>query len=1123
MKNTKLWGVLLIAALFLLTVTGSAQQKTESTKAEKKEKIEKSEQKEKAEKPEKKEKKDKEEKKDSVMNSGLVGGLKLRSIGPAFTSGRIADFAVNPKDHTEWFVAVASGHIWKTNNNGTTFEPVFDNYGAYSIGCVTIDPTNTNVVWAGTGERNSQRALGYGDGVYKSTDGGKSWKNMGLKDSRQIGGIVVDPRNPDVVYVGAEGSVWGPGGDRGLYKTTDGGKTWKKMLEISENTGVKNVVMDPRNPDVLYVSAEQRRRHVFTKIGGGPETAIYKTTNAGETWDKLTSGLPSVDMGGMGMAISPVNPDVIYAIIEAAEDAGGLYRSVNRGASWQKMSGHVSQGQYFNRIFCDPKNVDRIYNMETVSQVSDDGGKTWRPIGNNKRHVDDHAMWIDPDNTAHFLIGGDGGAYETFDGAKEFIYKSNLPVTQFYRVQTDNSLPFYYVYGGTQDNNSLGGPSRSVRGEGVLSDDWMVTNGGDGFWSQIDPTDPNIVYAESQYGGMVRYDRKSGEGLDIRPEPRKGEDSYKWNWNTPLLISPFSHTRLYCAANKVFRSDDRGNTWQVISDDLTAKIDRNTWPVMGKYWSIDAVQKDVSTSLYGTIVSLAESPVKENLLYAGTDDGLIQVTEDGGKNWMKIASFPGIPEHTYISTIFPSRYDENIVFASFDNILRDDFKPYLLKSTDKGKSWTSISGDLPVNGTVHSFQQDFVNPDLLFAGTEFGVFFSVDGGKKWIQLKAGIPTIPVRDINIQKRETDLVLATFGRGFYILDDYTPLRSVSKENMDKDCYFFPIKDALMYIPSDGKYGEGSTVFIAKNPDFGAVFTYYIKEVPKTLKEKRQEKEKELFKKNEPIPQPSEVDLRAEKNEVPAYLTFSIADENGNVVRTIHKSPSKGINRINWDLRYQAVHAIESGDKFDPMKDNGSGILAMPGKYKVTLSLTNAGETKQLAGPVDFNAVVLNNTSLPAPDRAAYVEFNRKVADLTRVIQGTETYAEVQKKKVNDILVALNGAPNASPDLKKKALELQLQLDEILNVKFNRRTNKPSLEENPPAPVPLNLRLEKIAYTTWGSTSQPTQLQLDAFQILKDEFPPVYEKVKHIGTVDIPALLEQMDKIKAPPVEGWLPEYK
>ncbi len=1102
MKRLIFTGIILLAGLFLMPSSGNCSDKPK-------------------EKPNKEEKKSKEEKKDSLLNSGTFSGLKFRSIGPAFTSGRIADFAVNPKNYSEWYVAVASGHIWKTTNNGTTLEPVFDNQGSYSMGCVVIDPNNSNVVWVGTGERNSQRSLGYGDGVYKSIDGGKSWKNMGLKDSRQIGSIYVDPRNSNVVYVGAEGSVWGPGGDRGLYKTTDGGKTWKKILEISENTGVKYVIADPRNPDVLYATAEQRRRHVFTKIGGGPETAIYKSANAGETWDKLESGLPKADMGGIGLAISPVNPDILYAIIEAADDASGFYRTTDRGASWQKMSDHVAQGQYYNRIFCDPLDADKVYSVETVSRYSEDGGKTWKTIGNNKRHVDDHAMWLQPDNPKHFMIGGDGGIYETYDGGKEFIFKSNLPVTQFYRVQVDNSLPFYYVYGGTQDNNSFGGPSRNLTSVGVLSDDWFVTNGGDGFWSQIDPVDPNIVYSESQYGGMVRFDRKSGENLDIRPEPRQGENSYKWNWNTPLILSQHSPTRLYCAANKVFRSDDRGNSWQVISEDLTAQIDRNKWPVMGKYWSIDAVQKDVSTSLYGTIISLAESPVKENLLFAGTDDGLIQVTDDGGKNWTKVEKFPGIPENTYVSCILPSKFDENVVFASFDNILRDDFKPYLLKSTDKGKSWVSLSGDLPQSGTIHSIQQDFVNPDLLFIVTESGCYFTIDGGKKWIRLKAGIPTVQVRDMTIQKRENDLVLATFGRGFYILDDYTPLRLMTNELLTRDAYLFPVKDALMYLPNDTKYPQGSTVYVAKNPDFGAIFTYYLKDVPKTLKEKRQEKEKELFKKGEPIPQPSETDLRTEKNEIAPFLTFTITDESGNIARVIRKAPSKGVNRISWDLRYQGTGGVEAGEKFDPLKDNGSGVLAMPGKYSVSLAITSGGETKVLAGPVSFNAVLMNNTSLPAKDRTGMIAFHKKIAEIYRVMHGTEEYAEGLNKRVNDILTSLNSTPGASPELVKKAMGLHLQLDEILNIKFNRHTNKPSLEENPPAPVPLNQRLDKIAWTTWSSTSQPTQLQLDAYKILEDEFPPVYNQVKRIGEVDIPEIERSMDNLKSPAIPGWLPE--
>ena len=384
-------------------------------------------------------------KKENTISSSTFAGLSFRSIGPAWASGRISDFAVNPENHSEIYAAVSAGNIWKSNNNGTTWTPIFENYGAYAIGCLQIDPSNPFVLWAGTGENNHQRQLGYGDGVYKSEDGGASWKNMGLKESRQIGMIAIDPRNSDVVYVAAEGSIWGPGGERGLYKTADGGKSWNKVLDISENTGINNVIFDPRNPDVIYATSEQRRRHVFTKIGGGPESAIYKSKDAGKTWDKIMKGLPSVDIGGMGMAISPVNPDILYIIMEAQGESGGFFRSVNRGASWEKMSSHASSGQYYNEIFCDPLDVDKVYSVETVTQVTTDGGKTWSALGNNQRHVDDHAMWIDPDDTKHLYIGGDGGIYETYDGGKNYIFKSNLPVTQFYRVNVDNASPFYNV------------------------------------------------------------------------------------------------------------------------------------------------------------------------------------------------------------------------------------------------------------------------------------------------------------------------------------------------------------------------------------------------------------------------------------------------------------------------------------------------------------------------------------------------------------------------------------------------------------------------------------------------------------------------------------------------------
>lgn len=1067
-------------------------------------------------------KKKKDDVKNDTITSGQVSGLKWRSIGPAFTSGRIADFAVNPCNPSEYYVAVASGHIWKTVNNGTTFSPIFDNYGAYSIGCLAMDPNNHHVIWAGTGENNHQRALGYGNGVYKSLDGGKKWKNMGLKDSRQIGKILIDPRNSDVVYVAAEGSVWGPGGERGLYKTTDGGQNWELVLEISEHTGINDMVMDPRDPDVIYASSEQRRRHVHTKIGGGPESGIHKTTDGGKTWKKLRSGLPGGDVGGIGLAISPVNPDVVYAIIEASGKSGGFFRTENRGESWSKMSSHHASGQYYNEIYCDPVDVDKVYSVETVSKVTLDGGKTWESIGNNGRHVDDHALWIDPSNTDHLMIGGDGGVYETFDAGKNYVFKSNLPVTQFYRVNVDNTEPFYWVYGGTQDNNSFGGPSQNTSRQGVAVGEWVVTLGGDGFWQAIDPDNPDIVYSEYQYGNITRYDKKSGQGTGIKPQPRKGEDTYKWNWNAPFIISPHKGTRLYMAANKVFKSDNRGDKWDVISDDITAQVDRNTWPVMDRYWGIDAVQKDVSTSLFGMAVSLAESTIKENLLYVGTDDGVISVTEDAGDNWTQVKNFPGVPEYTYVSDILPDKFDENVVYASFDNHKRDDFKPYILKSTDKGKTWQSISGNLPENGTVHTIEQDVERPELLFVGTEFSVFFSIDGGKIWTKLSSGLPSIAVKDMVIQERETDLVLATFGRGFYILDDYSPLRTLTKELYDSTAYIFPIKDALMYTMTRGRYGQGSTPYYGENPDFGAVFTYYVKESPKTLKQQRKAEEKKLIKDKKPIPIPTMEELRAEEAEVSPYLIFTITDEEGNIIRKINKSYSSGLNRTSWNLRYPARSNVRlRGDKYSPLNNDRDGMAVLPGKYYVSLSQWVRGEVTELCGPVEFTAKALNNVTLPAPDKAELLAFQKKTAKLTRAIYAAQQMADDLMKRTQYVKQAINNTPDAPNELLARATVIERQLEDI-EWTFSGQSPKASREENWPASTPLNDRIGALVYSHWGSTSRVSETQMQMYDILAEEFPPVLEELKQISEIDLKNLEQELDAIGAPWTPGRIPEW-
>lgn len=1067
-------------------------------------------------------KKKKDEPEADSLKSGTFSGLKWRSIGPAFASGRISDFAVDPDNPSTYYVGVASGHIWKTTNNGTTFTPIFDNYGTYAIGALAMDPNNPNVVWAGTGENNHQRALGYGNGVYKTIDGGKKWENMGLEESRQIGGILIDPRNSDVVYVAAEGSAWGPGGERGLYKTTDGGDNWEKVLDISEHTGVANICFEPGNPDVIYAGAEQRRRRQFSKIGGGPESAFYKSTDAGKTWDKLTNGIPGVDKGGMAIAVSPVNPDIVYVMFEASNDKGGFYRSTNRGASFNKMNDYNTSGQYYSELFCDPKDADKVFSIGTYTKYTTDGGKTWHNLSNNKRHVDDHAMWIDPNNTDHFLIGGDGGIYETFDDGSSFLFKTNLPVTQYYRVNVDNTEPFYWVYGGTQDNNSMGGPSRNLKSGGVTSDEWVVTLGGDGFWQAIEPDNPDIVYSAYQYGNIYRYDKKSGEKIKIKPEPRKDELTYRWNWDAPFILSPHSGTRLYIAANKVFKSDDRGNTWQVISDDLTRNEDRNQFKVMDKYWPADAVAKDVSTSQWGTIVSLAESTIKEGLIYIGTDDGVIQVSDDDGNTWTKTTIFPGVPEYTYVSDIFPSRFDENVVFASFNNIKSDDFKPYLLKSSDKGKTWVSIVSDLPEDETVHSIIQDPVKKDLLFVGTEFSFYFTTDGGGQWVKLASGLPDIAVRDIAIQERENDLVIATFGRGFYIMDDYTPLRDITTDKLEnEEAILFPVKDALMYIQQGSRYGTGSAIYEAENPEFGATFTYYLKDVPKSLKTERLEKEKELFKEGQPIPQPTKKQLDAEKKEINPYLVFTIKDKNGNIARQLNKKASKGIQRANWDLRYKNPSYIEMKDeKFDPMKDGGSGMMALPGTYTVEMSMVHNGKETELAGPVTFEAKVLENTTLPAENKEAFVAFYSDVADLWRVMNDIEKYHEDLSTKTAYIRQALQQSHDATIEMKNEAAQIKEELDDITFL-FEGTPAKASWEEVPPEQMPLSNRLSAILWASWQSTSAPTATQKMNYEILMEAMPPVIEQLEEISN-KLDQLDDELDQLKAPYTPGRTPKF-
>ncbi len=1061
------------------------------------------------------------EKKDELA----IPGIKFRNIGPAVTSGRVSDFAVNPNNVNEYYVASASGGVWKTINAGTTYEPIFDGQGSYSIGCVALDPNNTNVVWVGSGENNNQRSVAYGDGVYKSEDGGASWKNMGLKTSEHIGKIIIDPRNSSIVWVAAVGPLWKEGGERGVYKTTDGGKTWTQVLKIDDHTGVNDIIMDPRNSDVVYASAFQRRRHDYGYVSGGPNSGMHKTTDGGKTWDKINSGLPSGDKGRIGLSISPADPEYIYAIMESAKD-GGTYRSTNRGASWQKMSSHETGGNYYNEIIADPKDPNTVYTMGYAISISNDGGKNFRPIGEKSKHVDNHALWINPNDTRHMINGCDGGIYVTYDGAKTWEFKANLPVTQFYKVEVDNTTPFYYVYGGTQDNFSLGGPSRNRSENGIPNSDWFVTNGGDGFESAIDPFNPNIVYAESQHGGLVRFDKATGESVSIQPQARKGENDYRWNWDVPLMTSAHKKGRIYFAAEKVFRSDDYGSTWQVISEDVTRDMDRNKLPFMGKVWSMDAVGKNSGAALYGTVSALYESPKNENLIIVGTDDGLIQITTDGGKTWKKTDGLPGAPTMTYVYHALASQHDENVMYVTLNNHKRGDFKPYIYKSSDKGATWTAISANLPERGSTYSMMEDHVDANLLFVGTEFGVHFSNDGGKSWRQIKGGLPIIAIRDMAIQKRENDLVLASFGRGFFVLDDYSPLRNL-KQTEGKEAYLFPIKDSWMYVESSplgirGKGFLGESYYAAENPKVGAVITYFYKEDLKTRKEKRTDDQNKLDKDGKDVFYPTYDALKAEDSEEAAYLLFTIRNDKGDIIRKLKTAAKKGVNRIVWDFRYPSSNPINISPQANDnvFQPNDVGQLAAPGNYTVTLSKYVDGVITDLAGPEKMVVNALPGASLPASSRPALVEWQRKAAELQREITSAGRVISDANNRIRHLKDAIMSVAKPNQDFVGDVRSLEGKMRAI-QLKMNGDRVAGQLDiDTPPS---IQNRLFGAIYSGYGSTGDPTTTMKDQLQIAADEFEGVLNELKTVVNTDLKALEAKMEAAGAPYTPGRIPEIK
>jgi len=1050
-------------------------------------------------------------------------GLRFRSLGPAVASGRVTSFAVDPANIAHYYVGVASGGVWKTENNGITWTPVFDNEGSYSIGTVVLDPKRPTTVWVGTGENNSQRSVSWGDGVYRSDDGGKTWRNLGLKASEHIGKIVIDPRDSNVVYVASQGPLWAPGGDRGLYKTTDGGKNWKKILDISENTGVSDIALDPLNPDVMLVSSYQRRRHQWTLIDGGPESAIYKTEDAGVSWRKIRSGLPQGDVGRIGLSWSQAQNGLVYARVEAPDQQSAVYRSGDGGESWEKRALLPSIPMYFGQIIADPKDPLKFYAGDVNLQVSEDGGRTLHPLGDRNKHVDSHTVWIDPAHTTHLLVGCDGGVYESYDGGQFWAFKANLPTLQFYDVDVDNSKPYYFVYGGTQDNASLGGPSRTRSRNGIANSDWFVTRGGDGFVSRIDPEDPDTVYAESQNGGLVRFNRKTGSATDIRPIEGRGENPLRWNWDSPLIVSPHSHTRLYFGANRLYRSDDRGNSWRAISPDLTKQLDRNALQVMGKIWSADAVAKNASTAFYGNIASIAESPKREGLVYIGTDDGLIQVSDDPGSTWRKAAAMPGAPENAVVQRVVASVQDEQVVYAALDNHQNGDFKPYLYKSTDRGRTWQSIAGDLPPNGTVWSFAEDHVNRNLLFAGTEYGVYFTVDGGVKWTRLRGGLPVIQVRDMTIQRRENDLVLATFGRGFYVLEDYSLLRTLTPDTFKQESALFPVKAANEFVPSTAiggrdKGSQGEAYFTTPNPEVGAVFTYFLRDTLRSKAAERKEAEKEAEKNKQAIKYPTAEELREEAESEPPSVTLVVTDASGKVVRRVSASIDKGLHRVVWDLRVPPVSFAggAAGRDEDPdeaeeeevrPRGNASGYFVPPGRYRVTLTRRVDGKTVTLGAPQTFD---VTSEGMPPTD------FLEKVSRLQLSVNAAFEEANETRRTLESIRRAIQDS-TADQKLMDEVDSLEDRLQDLLRTLRGDEALRRRQENTPDS---IREKVADVAGGTRDLLEPPTKTQQDEYAAALAEFEQFLPKLKALSDTDLGKLNKELDAARVPLTPGRLP---
>jgi photosystem II stability/assembly factor-like uncharacterized protein len=1023
-----------------------------------------------------------------LSDSALVATLSLRSIGPAVMSGRIEDIAVATSRDTRggalgtvFYVGAASGGVWKTTNGGMSWTPVFDHQDVASIGAVAVAPSNSSIVWVGTGEDNNQRSVSYGNGVYKSVDGGETWTNMGLATSQQVGRIRVHPTDPDVVWVAAAGAMWAAGGERGVFKTTDGGRTWTQTLSVDEHTGAADLVLDPSNPQVMYAATHQRERRAFNYVGGGPGSGIWKSTDGGDTWARLSTGLPTADMGRIGLDVCLSRPSTVYAVIEGSEH--GVYRSDDAGATWRKKSDIQSIPWYFGEIRVDPWDPETVYHLGVQLQVSRDGGATWERTGRGP-HVDHHALWINPENTDHLILGNDGGVYVSLDRGDTWDFSPNLPVSQFYAVAVDEAEPFFGIAGGLQDNSTWGGPSRTRSGDGIYNADWYGMAGGDGFYAAIDPTDPDIAYVESQMGNLLRYDRRTGDRKPIRPQPPEGEPDYRFNWSSPIKISPWDHNTVYFAANHLFKSPDRGDTWTRLGEDLTRDIEDDSLRMMGEVPARDAVARHEGVVDFSTISDVDVSRLQRGLLITGSDDGVVATSTDDGTTWTKRTSFPDVPDTAYVSKVRLSVHDASVMYVTFDNHRSNDFHPYVIRSADGGESWTNITHDLPAFGNVRAFAEHPRNPALLFVGTERGVWVSTDTGESWTRLGGGMPTVRVDDLAIQARENTLVVATHGRGFFLLDDLGPLEHLAAAKAADGPFLFPVKADVLFTPdaSPSSGTHAAREYAGANPPIGTNVSYL---------------------------------LRASSPE----MKLEVVSASGEVVRTLTAPTTAGLHHVLWDFRTDAPY---SGPPQEGQGGQGGfgggfgggggnqGAPVVPGSYTARMTVDDATQERTFSVEKD-PAVTLTDAQLAELHEVRMQQLGLN-AKLTMAIRQSDELRE----QLDAARQALGEADDAPASLTETASGLKDDLDD-LRTKLGAGGGGFGGGGGGDDDGPRSLRqLLGVAGGVQRATAMPTAQEREALERVPEALDREVSRLNQMVNERVPAFFRALDDAGVP----WTP---